>query len=261
MPSGSRSSKTRACCTMRPVEGNPLDLNNLPGEDFPGAAAGGKKKHGRESDEEGKVYECRFCSLKFSKSQALGGHMNRHRQERETETLNRARQLVFGNDNLIPPTPHHRLGSGQLPILSHGGYNHHHHQTSDPLRGAGYPPARYYGGSSSSTNIPPPESYMYPPSPRLAPPPINDYFVGHAVLPSAQIPCYNSNTAATRETALFGVHTLTHTQLPPSGLALIDASMHYTLGLMSYDPISSSTSLFSIATPCTVFVCIIVLAN
>ncbi|XP_063942422.1 zinc finger protein JAGGED isoform X1 [Daucus carota subsp. sativus] len=187
---------------MRPVEGNPLDLNNLPGEDFPGAAAGGKKKHGRESDEEGKVYECRFCSLKFSKSQALGGHMNRHRQERETETLNRARQLVFGNDNLIPPTPHHRLGSGQLPILSHGGYNHHHHQTSDPLRGAGYPPARYYGGSSSSTNIPPPESYMYPPSPRLAPPPINDYFVGHAVLPSAQIPCYNSNTAATRETAV-----------------------------------------------------------
>lgn len=25
--------------------------------------------------------------------------------ERETETLNRARQLVFNNDNLMPPTP------------------------------------------------------------------------------------------------------------------------------------------------------------
>ncbi|WOH15492.1 hypothetical protein DCAR_0935033 [Daucus carota subsp. sativus] len=180
----------------RPEEGNPLDLNNFPGEDSSGYR---KKKNGGGKDESGKVYECRFCSLRFGKSQALGGHMNRHRQERETETLNRARQLVFSNDNLMPPTPPphpHLVLGGQLPI-SHGGY---HQQATDPFRSTGYPAGRYYCGSSSSANIPPPppppQSYMYPSSPRLVPyppphyninPPINDYFVGHAVHSTGQL--------------------------------------------------------------------------
>ncbi|KAH7276878.1 hypothetical protein KP509_39G025200 [Ceratopteris richardii] len=48
-----------------------------------------------EADVEFKPYECRFCPMKFTKSQALGGHMNRHRQEREREQVMNARHLIM----------------------------------------------------------------------------------------------------------------------------------------------------------------------
>ncbi|KAG9448936.1 hypothetical protein H6P81_008901 [Aristolochia fimbriata] len=128
----SQSVIRRAAC--RREEGSPLDLNNLPDdygeryregkqvlEESSTASAEAsdsnrirkKKSGGKEGkDECEKVYECRFCSLKFCKSQALGGHMNRHRQERETETLNRARQLVFSNESLAAQGPLSHLGYG-----------------------------------------------------------------------------------------------------------------------------------------------------
>ncbi|XP_021912018.1 zinc finger protein JAGGED isoform X2 [Carica papaya] len=164
---------------MRPERNvNPLDLNNFP-DDF---ARDGyrKKKSGAKDgkDECGKVYECRFCSLKFCKSQALGGHMNRHRQERETETLNRARQLVFNNDNFAAQgTPH--LGyHGAGPI------------GDQTLYRAVYAPRLFPGSSSTVLPPPPPQPYLYPSPSRLTSyhaqypqhPAVNhDYYVGHVL--------------------------------------------------------------------------------
>ncbi|KAF3328926.1 zinc finger protein STAMENLESS 1-like protein [Carex littledalei] len=127
-----REERERDGCVQRKTgrrrpEGSPLDLNNLPEEYGKQALEESstttaastdtttrfKRKNGGK-DDNAKVYECRFCSLKFCKSQALGGHMNRHRQGKETETLNRARQLVFGNETLGVPGNHMSVRDGTL---------------------------------------------------------------------------------------------------------------------------------------------------
>ncbi|KAJ9548859.1 hypothetical protein OSB04_021402 [Centaurea solstitialis] len=181
---------------------NPLDLNNVP-EDFPRdhdkqplnhsfPSASGyrcrKKKNGGK-DESRKVYECRFCSLTFCKSQALGGHMNRHRQERETETLDKARKLVFGNDN--------RYQQGSQPIV-HGGY---HHQ-------AVYPTRLFSGTSIPVLPPPPPPSPPSPTHPHVfTRPPYSslhhksdsekDYFMGHVCTINPQFIFQNLSSSAT----------------------------------------------------------------
>ncbi|XP_031402664.1 zinc finger protein STAMENLESS 1-like [Punica granatum] len=204
------------------AENNPLDLNNLP-EDFSrdgnkpvfeagsssSAGCNSRKKKNSGKDDCEKVYECRFCSLKFCKSQALGGHMNRHRQERETEAMNRARQMVFGTDNIA--VPRHlscqSLAGGYPPLPNIG-------DPSLPFRSVYQPPRLYSSASSPSAPTlqqsphlppqqPPPSqsAYLYPSPSRLVsypsqyhspipPHSMNDYCVGH-VLSSGANGTYN----------------------------------------------------------------------
>ncbi|KAK4741515.1 hypothetical protein SAY87_025103 [Trapa incisa] len=154
------------------AENSPLDLNNLP-EDF---------------------------TRDVSKPAFDAGSSSS--AERETEAMNRARQMVFGGDHNLAAVPH--LGcSPALPGLG---------DPSLPFRSV-YQPPRLYPGATSTLEPhqphylpqqpppPPPQSaYIYPTSSRLYPSqfhhssiphrPVNDYYRGH-VLSSATNGSYN----------------------------------------------------------------------
>ncbi|KAI5084480.1 hypothetical protein GOP47_0000649 [Adiantum capillus-veneris] len=70
------------------------------------------KIEGDKEMDSSKRYKCRFCTMTFQKAQALGGHMNKHKQERQNESWNRALQLIQqGNPSPTLSGGHHELFS------------------------------------------------------------------------------------------------------------------------------------------------------
>ncbi|KAE8100725.1 hypothetical protein FH972_018590 [Carpinus fangiana] len=123
--------------------------------------------------------------------------MNRHRQERETETLNRARQLVFSTDSLVAQGASH-LSCCQ-PVTP-GGY-HPASNIGDPTMALRFP--RFFTGSPSTQLPQPPQPYLYssPPRPMSFPTPypqhpMNDYYVGHVLSSNQQCSHPNLNYGA-----------------------------------------------------------------
>ncbi|KAG6488042.1 hypothetical protein ZIOFF_056800 [Zingiber officinale] len=166
----------------RRAEENSLDLNNYPDEHgkpppaeestMTSAASVGttrtglKKKKGLGNDEAAKVYECRFCSLNL-----INVFFCSSSSERETETLDRARQLVFSTEGL----------AGAASAVR--GFQHGAGLNGEPF--LQFRPAVVY------PNAPAVKQYMYPSSsaassPYQHPAVICNYYVGHVVSGGSQ---------------------------------------------------------------------------
>ncbi|KAL6007483.1 hypothetical protein ACLOJK_032981 [Asimina triloba] len=150
---------------VRRTEGTPLDLNNFP-EDY----GGDRFREGKEVSEE---------SSTTATAEAPDS-------KRETEILNRARQLVFSNENLA--------GQGlflgcNMPPMATGNFSQ--------------PVYTRLPSPSSSSMLPqqPLQPYLYPSSSRFLsfpspyPPPTNDYYVGHVLSPHRPMnPSYSNDS-------------------------------------------------------------------
>ncbi|MCE3050294.1 hypothetical protein HAX54_046848 [Datura stramonium] len=101
-----------------------------------------------KNDEIRRTYECHYCFRNFPTSQALGGHQNAHKKERQSAKRPHLHSSIVHGTNIYGITNRHGLGEATRR-------SRHHHHSTWTTNIISTPPNRFYGNGYNVNVISP----------------------------------------------------------------------------------------------------------